>query len=589
METTAQAAQLDTVHHFATPEHISFEFRLAGPMVRALAWLIDMLVKILILLVAYIIIGLISPSGGMAGGLALFLLFFINWIYNGLLEWLWHGYTPGKKALGIRVIGEDGLPISFTASFLRNTIRYADFLPMFYVTGMISIFFSGRFQRLGDLAAGTLVVYIQDSRNTRPVVIKNKQVERLLPLLPPETLSLVDAEAARAIANYASSRLHYHPDRRNEIAAHLAEPIAARLGLRRVKPDILLSAIYMKLFHGDVEESMGAKAARFLNKRRTLWQRLEKLLRRGKSKSGKPYAEELSQAYRSVCADLALADAYHLPPQNISYLHGLVSRSHLRFYQRIHVTLREVMRYLFRVAPGRLYNDSCLRIAFVAFFGVFFACMAIGAFDHRIAEEYVGSDTVMQMQQMYAEAPRDRDAESAAMMSGFYIFNNVGISFSCFASGVFAGIGSLIWLVFNGIYLGLIFGFMSSSQVDAQVQSHFFEFTSAHGPFELCGIMLSGAAGLRLGLGLIITRGQPRLESLQRSARESVPLMSVAALSVAFAAPIEAYISPSSLPISIKTAVQLISIVIILLYFLLGIRYREEDMLTQQRGPDAHR
>ena len=276
--------QLDTIHHFATPEHISFDFRLAGPMVRALAWLIDFLVIIVVGFCSILLIQLLLPDG-FADGVMLFVAFVIWWLYNILLEWLWQGYTPGKKALGIRVIGSDGLPLTFRASFLRNTLRYADWLPFFYVIGMIALFFSGRFQRLGDLAAGTLVVYVDEHLSTKPLIIKNKQVEKLLDLLPPEATGFIDAPAAKALANYASARLHYHPDRRNEIAAHLAAPLAERIGISDYKPDILLSALYMRLFHDDSESNMASKAAQYLSQRRKHWKQLEKQLLRSSKRT----------------------------------------------------------------------------------------------------------------------------------------------------------------------------------------------------------------------------------------------------------------------------------------------------------------
>lgn len=158
-------------------------------------------------------------------------------------------------------------------------------------------------------------------------------------------------------------------------------------------------------------------------------------------------------------------------------------------------------------------------------------------------------------------------------MGGFYIFNNVGIALACFASGIFAGLGSLVWLVFNGLYLGLIFGYMAGTS--DPTRAHFFEFVSAHGPFELTGIALAGAAGLRLGLGMMVTRGLPRLDSLRRSAMEALPILTVAAVFVAAAAPIEAFVSPSALPLLAKRALMFFCASLVLLYLVgLGARGR---------------
>nr|MBA2481337.1 stage II sporulation protein M [Planctomycetota bacterium] len=264
------------------------------------------------------------------------------------------------------------------------------------------------------------------------------------------------------------------------------------------------------------------------------------------------------------CADLALADAYHLPAAEVTRLHALVASAHLRFYRRMQVSWADIARMVLEDVPARLYGDGCLRVAMAAFFGVFLASMLLGAWNPQLAEAFVGAEDLASLRDMYASSPTGRDSDTGTGMSGFYIFHNVGIALSCFASGVFAGIGSLVWLVFNGLYLGLCFGFMA--MVEDPTRAHFFEFTAAHGPFELTGIMLSGAAGLRMGLGMILTNGLPRMESLRRSAADAFPIMAVAAVLVAMAAPIEAFVSPSSLPLGVKRAVGMICACVVLMY-----------------------
>ena len=105
------------------------------------------------------------------------------------------------------------------------------------------------------------------------------------------------------------------------------------------------------------------------------------------------------------------------------------------------------------------------------------------------------------------------------MMAGFYIQHNASIGLQCFAWGLFFGLGSLYELLSNGIILGTVFGHMARSPHAA----NFFTFVTAHGPFELTAIVFSGAAGLRLGYGLIDTQGQTRLASLRREAARALP------------------------------------------------------------------
>ena len=102
--------------------------------------------------------------------------------------------------------------------------------------------------------------------------------------------------------------------------------------------------------------------------------------------------------------------------------------------------------------------------------------------------------------------------------------------------------------------------------VDPMTRSHFFEFVTAHGPFELTGIVLSGAAGMRMGLGLFASDGQSRLKGLQQAAHRAMPILLVAASLVALAAPIEAFVSPSSLSLMSKRAVGLMCAFILLVY-----------------------
>jgi len=241
-----------------------------------------------------------------------------------------------------------------------------------------------------------------------------------------------------------------------------------------------------------------------------------------------------------------------------------VARAHHAFYRRIAVDWNALVHKLLVEVPARLYRDGCLRMAVTAFFGVFAACALLGWYDPELVERYLGEDHVGSLREMYSQPVDNREVGMGAFMSSFYIFNNVGISLACFASGVFLGVGSLIYLVYNGVVLGLSFGYMAT--VDPATRSHFFEFVTAHGPFELFGIALAGAAGMRLGLGLVVRDGSSRLDSFKRSAARAFPILAVAALFVACAAPIEGFISPSALPLFAKRSVAVLCTLVILAY-----------------------
>ncbi len=553
-------------------------------MIRFFAWVIDFILRIIVLVLIAIPVFLFELNIGV--GIWLLMYFFVDWLLGGFIEWRWEGFTPGKRLCHIRVIGVDGLPAGAGSCFLRNVLRFADSFPSF-LTGVVAMVLSGRFQRLGDLAAGTLVVYDENIGGARMIKLGGKNIAELADNLPAEIQSIVDGNALKIIVSYVAHRDRFHVSRKQEMAKPLADAIASQLDLPHPKdPDLFLCAVYQKLA-APLDQSgkssadspaiqATSRAAHYLARRQRAWADVEDLLTHAKTDGTKrrrqqlPEAVRFSSLYRAACADLALADAYHLPANTVRYLHRLVARAHLRFYRRLAIDWQRISYQLLVEVPGRLYGDGCLRVALLSFYGTFLLSALFGALVPEQAVSYIGEGMSDDLREMYAEPPNRREAEDGAAMYGFYITNNVGITLACFASGIFAGIGSLLWLAANGVFLGFCFGYMVT--VDTATSEHFFEFVTAHGPFELTGIALGGAAGLRLGLGIIRTRGLPRLESLMNSARDSVPIITVAAILVATAAPIEAFISPSGLPWWAKGFVCIFCIIVILVY-LVGFGY----------------
>src|SRR5690606_14673977 len=241
--------------------------------------------------------------------------------------------------------------------------------------GLVALATTGRFQRLGDLAAGTLVIYVERRLPPRQNPPQDAAAKAVLERLPPDLPASIDGRTARAIAAYVGRRRQFHPKRRGEMAEHLAGPLRRRFHLDpRTDADALLVACYLALFPSGetAADRPGALAARVVQQRRPDWLALEGLIA-GESRTTTPArrALDLSRLYRSACTDLALAEAFHLPLPNQVYLHALVAQAHLRFYRRLRIGWSALRRLLFVVVPGRLYGDPCLRIALVAFFGFF--------------------------------------------------------------------------------------------------------------------------------------------------------------------------------------------------------------------------
>jgi uncharacterized RDD family membrane protein YckC len=154
-------APLDTLHAVETPEGIALALRPAGVVPRALAYLIDGLIRAGLVWAIFIVAVFL---GGV--GLALFLISFfaLEWFYPVAFELTRRGATPGKRALGLRVVMDSGLPVTPAASLLRNLLRVADFMPGGYAAGVTAMLLRPDFKRLGDMAAGTLVVYADSAR-----------------------------------------------------------------------------------------------------------------------------------------------------------------------------------------------------------------------------------------------------------------------------------------------------------------------------------------------------------------------------------------------------------------------------------------
>jgi uncharacterized RDD family membrane protein YckC len=185
------------------------EFRLAGPIVRAAAWAIDALIRAVLYLALTLIMSLL---GGVGMAVMLIGFFLIEWFYPVLFE-LQDGATPGKRMMGILVIQDNGTPVSPSASVIRNLLRTADFLPVLYATGLITMLLNREFKRLGDLAAGTLVVYRHEAK--MPANPPSDSVAK-----PPQDLNEDEQMTLLAFSERAEGLT---ADRREELADYLSE------------------------------------------------------------------------------------------------------------------------------------------------------------------------------------------------------------------------------------------------------------------------------------------------------------------------------------------------------------------------------
>lgn len=336
--------------------------------------------------------------------------------------------------------------------------------------------------------------------------------------------------------------------------------------------------------------------AALLEKRRGQWAELEKLCgameMRGRTDSaggahhqGAEGITRFATLYRAACADLALANAYQLPPATVNYLHRLVARAHNQLYRANRFEPSRWTDVVFRQAPRQIFADMCVRVAAITFFGLFALSMFLSANEQRFpgfAEKVVGQTQLENLEEMY-EQPLKGSLEHYVQMSGFYIMHNTGIGLRCFAYGILI-IPCLFNLAYNGVALGAMFGYMAREGITGS--DHFFHFVTAHGPFELTAIALAAGAGLRLGVGLFRTRGLARVDSLRRSAAQAVPIMAASAALFALAAVTEGFLSPSPAPYVVKAFWAILSSGMISFYFvILGFPRGGGSSLPAPAGP----
>lgn len=318
------------------------------------------------------------------------------------------------------------------------------------------------------------------------------------------------------------------------------------------------------------------KVAELLEKRRRNWRELEELCQALETRRRRLEAAAITRfaaLYRSACADLALADAYQLPPNTVSYLHQLVGRAHNQLYRTQSSQWANWSKQLFLELPRRLYADWHLRVAFVLFWGFFLASLGLGFGSEGFAEKAVGREQLAQMEEMYNEK-LSRTANADAAMVGFYVQHNTSIGLRCFAWGLLLGIGGLLAVIDNAVQLGTIFGHMATTPQ----RERFFEFVTAHAPFELTAIVVSAAAGMRLGFALVDTQGYSRIDALRRAARQAMPTMCLGMILFALAALVEGVISPSELPYWVKAGTALVASAMLVFYFvILGYPAGEPD------------
>ncbi len=312
--------------------------------------------------------------------------------------------------------------------------------------------------------------------------------------------------------------------------------------------------------------------------------RLARLL--GKSVPASLASADFPASYRALCSHLALARERRYAPTLIDRLHALVVRGHHALYGASASHRAGFVEFITRGFPRLVRHEwRVFALACVLFFGPLLGLIAAVQVYPDFAAVVVPAEQLTEAERMYSPDNRAlgrTDAQNNFEMFGFYIFNNVRIGFQTFAGGVLLGLGSLFFLIFNGVFLGTVVGHLHQVGLGPQIWS----FTAGHGSFELLAIAISGAAGLKLGGALLAPGRRTRRAALVLQGKRAFQLAGGAALMFLVAAVIEAFWSPlqlfSNTP---KYAIGILLWVLLLAYFAFAGRGGEPSSV----GPDLVR
>ncbi len=276
----------------------------------------------------------------------------------------------------------------------------------------------------------------------------------------------------------------------------------------------------------------------------TSWNELERLLERPERELD---PDRFLSLYRLCCEHLALAQSRGFPLYLIDRLSAITSRAHQVAYRQSDFGLRRAGRALLEDFPRMVRKHRAYVGLAAALFGVPTIALGVAVYLRPdLILSVVDRHTAAEFQQMYSPAVQaighPRGISSDWMMFGFYIKNNIGIAFQCYATGVVFGLGSAFFLLFNGAFGGAVAGYIASIGFG----STFFPFVATHSAFELTAIVLCGAAGLALGRSVLLPGRLTRTAALQIAARETSLIVFGAAVMLLVAALIEAFWSSAA-------------------------------------------
>jgi len=595
MAASARDLDLREHHGVETPEHVDVHFELAGVGSRVAAGLLDLLLQMLALLGVSLIGSTVAGdffSRGTARGwfsaVLILLMFCLFWGYFTLFEALNGGRTPGKQALGIRVVMDTGRSITPTAAVVRNLVRLIDcYVPVPLLPAVLSMLLHPSNKRLGDMAAGTIVVRDHPTDWTLGAALPAEEAGTSEPLDagPPE----LSEDEFRLLDRFLGRLNDLTPEVQVRITSDLVRRFEQRIPRRTSDGEAYLIQVFgeeqrKRRSRFATRAKAGAAgrvtvpAERFVQKKREGWEAFRTTaLRMERSGVGALAAGEIPEfaaQYREVAADLARARTYQVDPRVIAYLERVVTAGHNALYRARGKERTPLPQYLLRDFPAAVVQ-SWLYVGLA--FLLFAVPAAIGYVMIRerpaLAEELLPPEMISRAEAAAENVTEGRGyaetrTEYRPEMAAFIIANNIQVSFGTFVGGMTGGLLTG-WLLFtNGMMLGLVMGLFQNYHA----LSYLLTFVLGHGVLELTAIFISAGAGFRLARALIAPGDRTRRDALVVEGRIAAQMIGAVVTLLAIAGTIEGLLSASSAAPAWKYGVSAATAVFLVLYLVNGYR-----------------
>ncbi len=587
-------ASLERTLVVTTPEHVAIAFPLAGLGSRFSALIADVGIMLLMWLVPIITLKLFDALTGLGDGWAMGLLvlwtFAIVWGYFFAYEAFRDGQTPGKRILNIRTVMDGGYPVTVRAAAIRSLVRLVDIQPgASCLVGGLSMMLNSQGKRLGDIAAGTVVV-------------------RELPIAFPDVKELSTANAAAPrFDDKTYLALETFADRVRELKVAAAAPLAKTLSAHIAphmarEPGESTTEFVLRAYEDESARRQSARlrvaagsaaAVSLLRSKRRVWDQFHRLVQTTRRKSLKSLDEDAVSAfaarYREITADLARARTYGASANTLYALERVAGAAHNVFYRPARRSAGQLGHFLRRGFPRlvrRLWKPILTATLLLYVPGIISYSLVT---KHPGLEASVAGADMMSRADTAASNPDfdyidtfDMPWMGSSNFASMLIANNVQVAFLAFAGGILAGLGSVYVLIFNGALLGAALAVFANRDVLSSIGL----FVFPHGVIELTAITIAGGAGLWLGSALFMPGRLTRGRALAEHARDAIGLVLGVAFLLVIAGIIEGFISPSRIAVPLKLTAGAAAAGWLVLYLTAGGRRSDADTpATEPRAP----